>query len=66
MKVSIDKETCIGCGSCVAICPDCFEMGEDNKAVLKDGGNTCDCGDNCDCLKEAEEICPVDAIKIEE
>ncbi len=62
MKVSIDKETCIGCGSCVAVCPDCFEMGEDNKPILKGGGETCD----DPCVKEVEEICPVDAIKVEE
>jgi len=62
MKIKIDKEKCIGCGSCVAICPDCFELGDDTKAVLKDGGKSCDES----CAKESVDICPVDAIEVEE
>ena len=34
MKVSID-ETCIGCGVCVEICPQIFEMEEDKAKVIK-------------------------------
>lgn len=63
MKVKIDKEKCIGCGSCVAVCPNCFDLGDDTKAVLKNEGEVCD--DNCDCLKEAVDICPIDAIEVE-
>ncbi len=57
MKVSVDKETCIGCGSCEAICPEVFEL-KDGKAYpkLKETDK--------DCAKEAEEACPVDAISI--
>ena len=62
MEIKIDKEKCIGCGSCVAVCPDCFDLGNDTKAILKDGRETC--GDSC--VKEAADICPVDAIGVEE
>ena len=29
MKVKVDKDTCIGCGACQAICSDVFEYGDD-------------------------------------
>ena len=60
MKIKIDKEKCIGCGSCVAVCADYFEMDDDNKARLKDGVN------GAECAQEAVDICPVQAIEIEE
>jgi len=55
--VKIDKETCIGCGSCAAICDEVFEMGDDGKAHVKAGADT-----SKPCVKEAINICPVDAI----
>ncbi|MBT7706461.1 ferredoxin [archaeon] len=50
--VTVDKEKCIGCGACVAVCPDGFEM-KGGKAIAK--GKT-------PCSKEAEAGCPVGAI----
>ncbi len=65
MKITIDQEKCIGCGSCSAICPDVFDLSEDNKAILKkDGSNQGQA--NEDCVKEAAEVCPVQAIETEE
>lgn len=57
--VEVDKETCIGCGSCVAICSEVFELGSDGKAQVKEKADT-----SLACVKEAAEACPVQAIKV--
>ena len=61
MKISIDKEKCIGCGSCVAICPDFFELDEENKAIFKENKEENNKDDKC--VQETIEICPVEAIE---
>lgn len=53
--VYVDKELCIGCGACANICPEGFEMRDDDKAYAV---NRC-----ADCIDEAIDACPVDAIK---
>ena len=61
MKVAVvDKEKCIGCGACVSMCPDVFELKE-GKSAVKDP-KACE---NCDC-QSAVDVCPVDAITLEE
>ena len=60
MKLRVDKDICIGCGACGAICPDVFEIDDDQLAttiveevpeeVMEDA-------------VDAKEGCPVDAIK---
>ena len=45
----------------MAVCPDCFEIGDDNKAHLIKEQSSC----NEFCAKEAVDICPVDAIEAE-
>jgi len=60
MKVSVDKSKCIGCGACVSMCPDVFEMSDDHKSVVKNS----DC-EGCDC-KAAASACPVGAITVTE
>jgi ferredoxin len=51
----IDKKKCIGCGACVATCPEVFELGEDGKAIVK-------ADKKLPCVQEAIEDCPVGAI----
>lgn len=71
MKIVHEKAKCIGCGSCVAVCPKFFEMDEEGKAHLK--GSEVDPNteteeletDNPGCTREAAEVCPVQIIKIE-
>ncbi|MDN5359494.1 MAG: ferredoxin [Thermotogaceae bacterium] len=31
-KVTVDKDTCIGCGVCESLCPEVFKMADDGKA----------------------------------
>ena len=66
MKVIIDQEKCISCGSCVAVCPDTFELDENSKARFKETNSPVELEtDNSGCIDEAVEICPVQVIKIE-
>ncbi len=54
-------DTCIGCGACVGIAPEVFELGDDGLAVVIAG----DLGDNEESAKEAATACPVEAIVVE-
>ena len=67
MQIKIDQIKCIGCGTCVALCPDFFDLGDDNKAILKN--STAPQKDqieaeNSGCAKEAAEVCPAQCITI--
>ncbi|MCD6409530.1 MAG: ferredoxin [Candidatus Verstraetearchaeota archaeon] len=62
-RVSVEKETCIGCGTCSSLCPDVFELSEDGQAVVKIEVVE---GELADCAREAKESCPTGAISIEE
>ncbi len=57
MKITVDQSTCVGCGLCVNICPDRFEMDEGGFAKVK--GAKCDCD-----LHEVASQCPVNAIAV--
>ncbi|MCK4352272.1 ferredoxin [candidate division WOR-3 bacterium] len=69
MKVKIDEEKCTGCGICESLCPDIFEMVrhdlhhgvEDDIAKVKTPEP-----DDIECVKEAVESCPGEAIILEE
>ena len=57
-KIIVDQEKCIGCGACVAACPSSFEMKE-GKAFAKKAEV-----EELTCEKDAESVCPVNAISI--
>ncbi len=56
--LKVDRETCIGCGTCAVMAEKSFKM-ESNKAVAVNPS-----GDSEEKLKEAIEACPVSAISI--
>ena len=61
-KVIHEREKCIGCGACAAVCPAFWEMGDDGKSILKGGKKT---GSNFELtVKDAENTCPVQCIHV--
>lgn len=60
-EIVIDEDECIGCEACVEICPECFEMEEDEeKAKVKEGADA-----NAECVDEAIASCPAECISKE-
>ena len=59
MKIKIDKDKCIGCGTCIALAPNTFQLNDENKSVVKD-----EKGDPEETVLEAAKACPVGAIEI--
>jgi len=68
MKVEINQDGCTECGGCEEACSEVFvvESGEKAKIVEKyqtDGSDKGEVGEELsDCVKEAEDVCPVDVI----
>lgn len=66
MKVSIDQTKCAVCGSCVAICPEVFEMKDDGTVDVKEEFKGKDVPQELEGkVKEAQSMCPATAIVIE-
>jgi ferredoxin len=61
MEVSLDGELCSGCGLCEDTCPDIFKLNEDTEIaeVIKTDYSE----DDEECIQEAAENCPEEAIK---
>ncbi len=71
MKVTIDREGCIECGVCEAVCPQVFELKDDEKARITEKyrsdsnpaagevGN-----DLASCTQDAANGCPVSVIMV--
>ena len=62
MKVVVNRDNCIGCGACEAICPEVFSLDDDGLSTV-----ICDDFKNIDenGVQEAVESCPTSAISKE-
>lgn len=67
-KIILEKEKCIGCGTCSAVCDALFELKGDNKANIKGstmvGENEELVIDDIMCANEAVGSCPVQCIHV--
>ena len=62
MKVRVDEGLCTGCGVCVEMCPEVFELKDDVSVVRVDAVPP----EHEDVAREAAEACPVEAISVDE
>jgi len=62
MKVHVDPDLCTGCGVCVDMCPDVFELQDDVSIVLVETVPS----EHEAVAREAAEACPVEAIAVED
>jgi ferredoxin len=61
-KVVLDEECCVGCGACAELCPEVFEMSEEEEkahVIVAEGGSE-------ECIEEAITTCPSECIAWEE
>ena len=61
-KVRVDEDTCIGCGTCEGICPEVFQVSEEegkSQVINPEGGPE-------DLIQKAIDSCPMEAINWEE
>lgn len=70
MKIIHERKKCIGCGSCVVLCPKFWEMEEDGTSHLKGSKKDQKTGNEelevkeIECNQEAVDSCPVQIINI--
>lgn len=62
MKVKVNRDTCIGCGACAAICDDVFEIDDEGLSVAKveevEDSKKQE-------VQDAADSCPTGAIEVE-
>lgn len=61
MKVVVNDD-CTACGTCASLCEDVFDL-KDDKAIVK---KSADLEANKECIEQAIEACPAEAISIVE
>ncbi len=73
MKVKVNKDACIGCGACAAICDEVFELNDEGLSEVKVEENSENKEEFIsvkeelqDEVRDAADSCPTGAIEIEE
>lgn len=61
MRITIDRERCMGSGNCAFWAPATFDLDDEMKAVVVDPG-----GDAGDRIRNAVEACPTHALALED
>ncbi len=69
-KVILERDKCIGCGTCSVVCPSYWEMGDDGLANLKgaeekDGNMEIEV-EEAGCNEEAARTCSAQCIYVED
>ncbi len=61
MRATVDEAACTGCGLCVDICPEVFELeGDVARAKMANIPEDLE-----DCAEDAADDCPMEAITVE-
>ena len=63
MKVKVNKDACIGCGACAAICDEVFEINDEGLSEAKVEEVKEELQDE---VRDAADSCPTGAIEVEE
>lgn len=63
MKVKVDESTCTGCAVCSDLCPEVFELGDDNISKVKVAEVPAGSEDK---VRDAAGQCPVTCIEVTE
>ena len=63
MKVKVNRDSCIGCGACAAICEDVFEIDDEGISTAKVEEVE---DDKKQEVQDAVDSCPTGAIEVEE
>ena len=68
-KIILEREKCIGCSACEAVCQEYWKMADDGKTNLlgaeEQGENEVLEAQEVGCNKDAADACPVQCIIIE-
>ena len=67
MKITVDRDRCVGSAYCQRIAPALFDLGDDGIAFVLDSGQPgtgADMGTGAAAAREAEAACPAVAIAI--
>lgn len=61
MKITVDRDLCIGAASCIGVAPEVFKLDDEDKSVPYDPQ-----GASPEVIRQAAAVCPVGAIIITE